>query len=365
MGIEYKCISADSHVNVHPNTYIDRVPAKFKDLAPRVEFTDEGDFWNFEDRRWPAIGLAHMGGRKFEDYRNEGRFEEVRAGGWDPVERVKDLALDGLDAQILYGATGHIGAEAKDPALRLALYQAYHEFIADFNRHAPDRFKGVAIMPPWDLDVGLAELDRVAKTGAYGAISVPAYSPIPDKPYGDPYWDHMWSAIEDSGLICSIHLGARGNSDHPMVRIANTTIGCAEPFAILIYNGVLEKHPNLKLISAETGFGWWAYFVDRMDTVYRRHRHWSKSTLPEPPSTYVRRQVYITFQEDRAGMRCIDMLGEDNIMWADDYPHTDSTFLHSQEFIEEHFAMVPDKDRERLKRKITCENAGKLYGWIK
>jgi predicted TIM-barrel fold metal-dependent hydrolase len=368
--VAYKCISADSHVNVHPTVYVDRVPTKFKDRAPRVEFTPEGDYWVFEGQRTPAIGLGHQAGKRWEDYKSDGqggKFEETRPGSWDPAERIKDLAIDGVDAQVLY--MGHFGGNAQDPELRLALLQAYHDWLHEFCSYAPNRFKGVAIIPNWDLETALQEMDRVVKMGTYGNLGISAFCPDPNTQYGKGgAWDRVFSVIEESGLIASMHLGGGGRrtpDGNRIAGIANATISCAEPFGVLLCNGVLESHPNLKLISAETGFGWWPYFMDRLDTAWRRHRWWTKSTLPHEPSYYVKRNIWITFQEDRAGMRLIDLIGEDRIMWADDYPHTDSTFPTSQKFIDEHFQLVSEKDRERLKKKITCDTAGKLYGWTK
>jgi predicted TIM-barrel fold metal-dependent hydrolase len=368
--VTYQCISADSHVNVHPNVYVERVPAKFKDKAPRVEFTPGGDYWVFEGKKTPAIGLGHQAGKKWEEYKTAGqggRFEECRPGSWDPAERIKDMALDGVDAQVLY--SGHFGGQTTDAELRLALLQAYNDWLTDFCKYNPARFKGVAVLPMWDMDLAIKELQRLAKTGVFGLAIVPSFPPtFPDKPYKDSSWDRFWSAFEDTGLAASIHVGGSTRTtldSDPMTFIASTTIGCAEPFAHLIYGGVLERHPKMRLISAETGFGWWPYHLDRMDTVYRRHRWWTKSTLPNPPSSYFHRQIWVTFQEDRAGMKLVDTVGEDKPMWADDYPHTDSTWPSSQQFLEEHFALVPEKDRARLRRKITLENVGKFYGWMK
>ena len=365
----YTCISADSHVNVHANVYVERVPAKFKDRAPRVESTPDGDFWVFEGTRKPAIGLGHMAGRKFEEYKGFGqgaKFQEVVAGGWDHKTRLDHMKADGIDAQVLY--SGHFGGDAKDPELRYALIRAYHDWMhEEFTGLAPDRWTGAAVLPMWDRDLAIEEINRLAKMGGYGHGIVPAYSPLEDKPYHDAYWDPLWSTFEEVNWPASIHVGGSTKTTlegNPLPFIASTTIGCAEPFAIFIFGGVLERHPKFRMISAETGFGWWPYFLDRMDTVYKRHRHWTASDLPRKPSDYFFGQIWATFQEDRAGMQLLSIIGMDHVMWADDYPHTDSTYPDSQRFIDEHFQLVPEADRAKAKQLITCENAGKFYGWI-
>jgi predicted TIM-barrel fold metal-dependent hydrolase len=275
------------------------------------------------------------------------------------------MAIDGVDAEVLY--SGHFGGQATDAELRLALLQAYHDWKADFCRYAPDRFKATASLPMWDINLAIQEMERLDKTGVYAQTAISSYSPDPDKPYRLPYWDPMWSAFEEHNWLATIHVGGatRTTLDTDPLSFISCTPICAEPFAMLIFGGVLERHPKLRLISAETGFGWWPYFNDRMDTVYRRHRWWTKSTLPNLPSFYVKRQVWYTFEEDRAGMELLHHFGEDRVMWAADYPHTDTTWPDSQKFLDEHFRLVPEKDRERRRRLITCENAGRLYGWIK
>ena len=125
------------------------------------------------------------------------------------------------------------------------------------------------------------------------------------------------------------------------------------------FGGLLERRPDLEFVAVETGFGWWPYFLDRLDTTWRRHRFSTGCDLPEAPSFYFQRQVRVTFQEDRAGVRVIDLIGEDNVMWADDYPHTDTTWPHSRKAIDEQLGSLPGETR----RKIVCDNAARLYGW--
>jgi predicted TIM-barrel fold metal-dependent hydrolase len=362
MARSYNLISSDSHVNAHATVYTDRVPARFRDAAPRVEGTPEGDYWFMGNRRVaPAVGLLQQAGKKFEEYKSEGgSLREARPGGWDPAERIKDMDLDGVDAQVMF--SGHIGADAEDPELRLALLQAYNDWLGEFCSYAPDRFVGQAILPMWDMDLAIQEINRLANGKGIGGAIIPAYSPLEQHPYPEERWDPFWSTFEDVGWPASVHLGLppRGHL-HPMVQFSTSGLACAEPFSIIIFGGVLERHPRLKLLSVESGAGWWAYFLARADDVYERHRHWTKSTLPERPSTYFRRQMAATFQVDPAAMRCLDLIGEDNVLWADDYPHTDTTWPNSRKYVEQLFqGIAPD-----VKRKVVCENTGKLFGWIK
>jgi predicted TIM-barrel fold metal-dependent hydrolase len=133
----------------------------------------------------------------------------------------------------------------------------------------------------------------------------------------------------------------------------------------VIFSGALERYPDLKIVLAEIGIGWLPYMLERMDDTYRKFldapdfwRSQSRLALSMPPSAYFRRQISATFQSDLAGMRLLDVLGEDRVMWASDYPHADSTWPESRRAIEENFKNVPDGAR----RRILCENARELYG---
>jgi predicted TIM-barrel fold metal-dependent hydrolase len=105
--------------------------------------------------------------------------------------------------------------------------------------------------------------------------------------------------------------------------------------------------------------------LERMDDTYRKFldagefwRTHGGLRLTMPPSAYFRRQVWATFQTDLVGLRVVDTLGDDRVMWASDYPHPDSTWPASQQAIEENFKGVAPATR----RRILCDNAKELYG---
>ena len=361
--LRFGVISADSHVNAHPDTYVDRVPARFRDQAPRVEYTDEGDFWIFEGKRTSAVGQSHMAGKRpeeFKEFGQGGRFAEVRAGNFEASARLEDMDTDGVDCQVLY--MGHKGGDAKDPELRMALLRAYHDWLGEFCAGGKGRLKGVGILPTWDLDLAVEELRRIGRAGGFCSAMLPPVPPDVERPYHHPSWEPLWDAYRELDWPVSLHLQGTPSAllaRNRTAQIAVSPIACAEPWAVLLFGGLLERRPDLQFVAVETGFGWWPYFLDRLDTTWRRHRFSTGCDLPEPPSFYFRRQVKVTFQEDRAGARTVGLVGEDNVMWADDYPHTDTTWPHSHKVIEEHFGGMPEETR----RKIVCDNAARLYGW--
>jgi predicted TIM-barrel fold metal-dependent hydrolase len=302
-----------------------------------------------------------VAGRKYEEYRADAtRLGEGAVGGYDPVERLKDMDVDGVDAEVLFGTVG--GAyinQTDDPALKVALIRAYNDWLADFCNAAPERLLGVAEMPYWNIDQTLAEARRAKEKGLRGIL----LHAIPfDHNYTEPYWEPLWSLVEDLDLPVHWHLGPRpltpGLADQMIIAITCNKAMMMEPIASVVLSGVLARHPQLRVVSVEGGAGWAAFTVPWMDNVWRRHRYWKNSPLTEEPSTYFRRQVKLTFIEDPAGVRERHTIGLESLMWSSDYPHSDSTWPHSQEVIAEHLAGVPENE----KALIIGGNAAELYG---
>ena len=111
---------------------------------------------------------------------------------------------------------------------------------------------------------------------------------------------------------------------------------------------MFARHPNLKIVSAESGIGWLPYAIERMDHVYNKHRFWLNVDLPELPSTYLAQNVYATFIKDDSGVAARDRIGLDRIMWSSDYPHGDSTWPHSQAVIQDNYGYVPEDELQKV-----------------
>src|SRR6266568_2090946 len=127
----------------------------------------------------------------------------------------------------------------------------------------------------------------------------------------------------------------------------------------MIYGGVLERHPRITLVLGEGGIGWIPYILDRMDLEWEDQ--FKDLGLRMAPSEYWRRQCKATFQSDKVGMKLLDELGIDNVMWASDFPHPDGIWPDSSEYVDRELGHLPAD----VRRKIICENAGKLYGFMK
>ena len=363
-----RIVSADSHVNPPKDLWTRNAPQKLSDRVPRVESTPQGDFWLVDSQVRGGIGLDSSAGRKADEFKAVGlTYKEMRPGAYDPVARLADMDLDGVDAEVLYFG-GPIVALPPDPELRMYIVRRYNDWMAELSKFAPQRLIGLAHVPLYDLNEGLGELERVAKLGLRGFHMNPFPEDHGAKPLYDASYEPLWSLIEETGLPVSFHIsGARGMNvsrlldPTPGVKelfIACSNIAMTELMATLTFTGILERHPKLNFILVECGIGWIPYFLERMDQTFRKHRFWTKSVITEKPSFYWYRQGHATFIQDLAGIAERHRAGLRNIMWSTDYPHSDSTWPKSREALAEHFKDVPDSERSL----IAGGNCSALYG---
>ncbi|MGB1140478.1 MAG: amidohydrolase family protein, partial [Halioglobus sp.] len=128
---------------------------------------------------------------------------------------------------------------------------------------------------------------------------------------------------------------------------------------LMIYSGIFDRFPNLKMVCVEADAGWAPHYAYRMDHIYKRHRFWNKAPeLSKLPSDYFFDNVYMTFQDDWTAVKMVDQLNVDRLLWANDFPHSDSTWPLSQELVAQHMAhLTPDQQRRILR-----DNCIELFG---
>ncbi|MCE2392926.1 MAG: amidohydrolase [Proteobacteria bacterium] len=376
--MDHDIISGDSHVNPDPRFWSEYLPERLRDRAPRIESDSEGDYIVFEDTRRPFTLLGALAGTDVEDYKLHGKLSDTRPGGWDPAARLEDQDIDGVQAEVLYGG-GPLAT--RDPELRLASFRAYNDWLADFCSASPRRLLGIGYVPTDDVDRAIEEVRHIARRGLSGML-IPPFPPDPDaeegnvvggsemiltgsrdRSYAEERFDPLWRAVLDEGMAVHMHLGARPTRTHEahfLPDMVMSKLTMAEPLALFIFGGLLERYPQLKLVSVESGIGWMPFVVHYMDHLWHKHRHWTGNRLPEPPSVYFRRQILGTFLDDPVGVRERAEIGVENILWSSDYPHGETTWPNSHASIERHFEGVPEEDRY----KITYENAARLYHLI-
>ncbi|HXR35389.1 MAG TPA: amidohydrolase family protein, partial [Candidatus Binataceae bacterium] len=314
--------------------------------------------------------LGRSGKELGDHFRSHG-YEAARPSGWDPVERLKDQDIDGVEAEVLYTTLGMSLFGLADAELQQACFSVYNDWLAEFCAHDRRRLHGVALISLADVGAGTRELQRCARAGLKGGMiygSAPA-----QRPYLSRDYDPFWAAAEDLEMPLSLHVFTRGNQgSQPSVEGPRTSEymnfsrayvrgihEVQDSLADIIQSGVLERFARLKIVSAENDTGWLPHFIYRLNHVFEKFGAFSNEAQPltMKPGDYVRRQIWATFQDDPVGPALYQVFGEDNFMWASDFPHTDSTWPHSRQVIDTSFQHVP----EGITRKIVFDNANKLY----
>ncbi len=365
-------ISSDSHVFEPPDLWAQRIDAKFRNRAPRIERVGDVDQLIVEkDQMIAGIGLISNAGARFENPEQisaQGRFEDVHIGGYDPEQHIKDMKLDGVAGEVLYPSQGLFYFKVVDTPLMSAIFRAYNDWLADFCRTNPDRLKGIAMINVDEVSEGVAELERTAKMGLAGAM-ITEY-PTEDRRYDSPEYEPLWAAAADLNMPLSLHtatrregpsLGAGATSVRDASSRVNKVYYPATSMCDMIFSGAFERHPNLKLVIVEFEVSWVPYMLDSIDYTYReRHEEALYRFKGDArPSDFFHRNVYLSFQEDAVGIRLRDIIGVESLMWGSDYPHSESTFPRSQEILAEILSGVPDDEQA----KIVGANAAGLYGF--
>jgi len=358
--ITHRLYSCDDHLdlwNLPHDLWTERLPARVRQRGPRVADQNGGTWWTCDGA---VIGPFRLASGYSAISRAGIDDDGSRAS--DPRLRLQDMDRDGVYASVIYGPN-LFGLPIADAELKATVLAGYNDWALEFNRYAPERLCVLPVLPTHAPEAAVVELERVARLGHRGAIISPY-----EFRCTDPEWDRMWSAAEATGLPVSFHIG-QGTSQ---VRVAPGSWELAafaavgpmqldEPLAMMIYSGVLERHPGLRLVLAESGIGWLPYFVRRMDQTAEKHVSKAQDyRLQAKPSEIFRRQVYATFEEEPLGPSLLPLLGPDNFMWASDYPHPDSTFPHSRDAIAEAFAGLDAAFVEQ----VTSTNCGRLYRFI-
>jgi len=377
--MQYEVISADCHIDLPwlpEDLFTSRARADLRDRMPYVAQTDAGRHW--VSRNGARFGLQNgMGsaGRRYvpgqihrsDRMAEQGLYRDGEAGIrrlTEPDLRILDQDLDGVQGEVLYGILG-AAMRLDDDAAAEEMMCIYNAWLADFCATHPGRFAGIANIPSHDVEAGVREVQRVAARGVLRGIEVANTHEM--APLFDPSWAPLWATAEEAGLPVHFHtIGPRMDYDletlAPLqrrqafaVHITGFQLAMAKIIMEIIYGGVLEAHPGLKLVIGESGIGWIPYILEHMDLEWEDQ--FKDLTLTMKPSAYWHRQCYATYQSDPIGVRLLDILGEDNVMWGSDFPHPDGVWPDSQEFIARELGDVPETTR----RKIVCGNAARLY----
>ena len=363
-------LSSDSHVFEPPDLWTTRIDAAFRDRAPRMQRTDGADQLVVEaDQVISGIGLISNAGARFEapeTISGQGRFEDVPRGGYDPVQHLRDMEVDGVAGEVLYPSQGLFYFRVADTALMSAIFRAYNDWLAEFCKTDASRLKGIAMINLDDVQDGIRELERAARLGLGGAM-ITEY-PLEHRRYDQPEYEPFWAAAQALGMPLSLHTATRrqgkirGAGDKTLRDASSRATKAFYPalsMCDLIFSGVFERYPRLTLAIVEFELAWAPHVLTSMDYTYRE-RHGEaiyRFKGGMRPSDFFHRNIVLSFQEDVIGIRLRDAIGVDNMMWGSDYPHSESTFPRSREILKAILSGVPDDEQA----KIVGGNTARVY----
>jgi predicted TIM-barrel fold metal-dependent hydrolase len=364
-------ISVDDHVVEPPDMFDGRIASRYAEVAPRLVRKDDGtDVWMYDGKEIPNIGLNAVAGRPLEEYGMEPTsFDEIREGCFDVHERVRDMNVNGVLASMCFSSfpnlCGQLFARSSDRDAALPILQAYNDWHVDsWCGSYPGRFIPLGLVPIWDPHLMAAEVHRLAAKGCH-AVSFsenPARLRLPS--FHSDHWDPFWAACVDEGTIVCLHIGSSSSlvitaEDAPIdVLISLQPMNIVQAAADLLWSPVLRKFRDLKVALSEGGIGWIPYFFDRVDWIYTRHHRWTGQDFGDQlPSQFFRERFVTCFIDDPSGIPNRHRVGIDTITWECDYPHSDTTWPTSPEYLMKSLDGVPDDEID----KITHRNAARHF----
>lgn len=377
-------VDADSHVLEPPDLWSRYVEPRFRERAVRVARTDAGNDVLLVDGKPARLTTPEMlgdfggMGRTLEEQATaalSGRYaDHAPPAATDPQARIARLDAEGVAATVLYPSLGlQWPAETADVAYVHANLVAYDRWLEDFCADSHGRLVPVAHLVLGEAHVAANELRRAVANGARGAFLLP-YTHS-GKPHGHPDHDPLFAAACDLGVPLGIHTGVDPVTRDLYRRYDGLTWPDAIPagiwflqlmfsqavqqaFSTFFLHGTFDRFPELKLVVLEAGAGWLGFWMDRMDAMFSGAL---RLTMPlrDLPSTYVRRNVWISADPDeRALAAIIPYVGADRFVWASDYPHSDHTGGYV-EHVHALAALLPDASARRA---LLGDNAAALFG---
>ena len=379
---DLQVIDADTHYTEPHDLWTSRAPAGLAERLPRVVDVDGHPTW--------AVGATTLGRAMASSVidRDGNRcrgsaflawgFDDTHPGAYDVAARLEVMDEVGIHAQIVYpnvaGFGGQKFAQVGDPESRRLCVEIYNDAMAEIQDASHGRLYPMALLPWWDVAATVAEAERIAASGLRGVnmTSDPqVQSELPD--LGDRAWDPLWETCADLALPIHFHIGASqttmswyGSSPWPSlgddqklgIGSAMMYITNARVLANIIYSGMLERHPRLKVVSVESGIGWIPFVLEALDHQANETAAGSMDYLSLPPSEYFRRQIYACYWFERRDVaHTFEVLGSDNILFETDFPHPTCLYPDSLAYAAEGLAEVSPE----VQRKVLQDNAAALY----
>ncbi|MFK7898939.1 MAG: amidohydrolase family protein [Myxococcota bacterium] len=367
-------ISSDSHLIEPPDLWTQRIDRAFRGREPRVESDADGDWWTIDGQRSMSF-LGVQTGDRFEKDATElvtaARFEDVRPAAYDPALYLRENAEDSVLGSVIFPSEALLAYGIPDSDLCSATMRAYNDYVAEFCGEDPDRLKGVALINVDDPEEGVREMKRARGLGLAGAMLT--VLPPADRAYDHASYEPVWAASVDLDMPISMHVATGRQLMSASVGQKSTSRVTEAAFYLqdhfvrkslgeMIFSGVFERHPELRVGSVEHEVSWAPFFLFQADYCYTDRPlrgDWVRFANDALPSDFFKQNCFISFQEDAVGIRVRDVCGVNTLMWGSDYPHTESTFPRSKEITSRILEDVPEEEQHAILR----GNVAALYGF--
>ncbi|WP_298692774.1 amidohydrolase family protein [uncultured Sphingomonas sp.] len=366
-------VSVDDHIVEPPHMYEAHMSAQHKHFMPELRKDKNGaDFWLYEGKRTGAIGLNAVVGRVKEEYGCEPvSLDHMRKGAWDIDSRIEDMNANGILASLNFpsvvtfdGFLFHMFDNKENARIVLQAYNDWH--IDEWCGLYPGRNIPNAILPYWDINATVEEIRRVNKKGCHN-ISFsdnPALKGYPS--IHNEHWEPLWKVCADLDININIHIGSGAQAPHASMEspidawITTMPISIVNSAADWLHLKALQQYP-LKISLSEGGIGWIPYFLERADFSFEQHHKWTHADFGpgRKPSDLFREHFLTCFIDDAFGIKNLDAIGEDNVAYECDYPHSDTLWPDVPEILHKSLIGLSDETID----KITHKNALDRYNF--
>lgn len=300
------------------------------------------------------IPLARFAGE--ESWGINAKQERARTVAFcDPADRIAVLDTQGIDAQLVsvnqiqcyYALPTETAAEAS---------RLVNDGIARFCAHAPDRLYGLGNVPLQDTRVAVKELQRCMRDLKFRGVQI--LTEVNDKELSDPVLEPFWAEAAALGAVVMIHpfgfTHAHRFTSYYFSNVIGNPLATSVALHHIIFSGVLERHPKLKIYGVHGG-GFLPAYSGRIDHAWGARRD-ARGDLPKPPSTYLR-QIYLdtTVFTPHQLKYLVEQFGADHVMMGTDYAADMAEYQPV-----EHILATPLSDAERAA--LAGGTAAKVFG---
>ncbi|MGB9223361.1 amidohydrolase family protein [Mycobacterium sp.] len=321
--------SADNHISVADDIFYEHFPDDLKDQAPRIWYED-GAYLLGPPGQSIVVGDFSAVLMQYDDL--------AGAASNNIEARIRELAEDGVDRELVFPNAVLALFHHPDKNVRERVFRIYNEHIADVQERSDGRCYGVGLINWWDRRGAHRTLSELKSLGLKTFLM--PLNPGNDDDgnlidYSSTAMSAVWDEIEESGLPLTHHIGeSQPKCPSEVNSVAVAMMVNIDSFREMsskyIFGGILDRHPRLRVGWFEGGIAWIPPALQDAEHVLASYQHMLRLHPEHDVRHYWDNHMWASFMVDALGLRQIDEIGMDKVMWSSDYPHNESTFGYSE-----------------------------------